>query len=178
MPINIRRIIKEELVKALREEDMQQEPSSEESGDGSLSIPKKGKSLDAAKALADWLKSKGFKAKAYARPARRNYTLNKPPLSGGSIEPSTVIEFFPKSSGDREEQIADAKQQRREAWDLIKSEIGSSKKYKQSDNQTIEYIPFGDFIFTLDYTGLPKLYRIGVLTKKITGLKNKVEDDL
>jgi hypothetical protein len=175
MPIDIRRIIKEELAKALREEEMQQEPSSEESGDGSLSIPKKGKSLDAAKALADWLKSKGFKAKAYARPARRNYTLNKPPLSGGSIEPSTVIEFFPKSS---EDPIADAKQQRREAWDLIKSEIGSSKKYKQSDDQTIEYIPFGDFIFTLDYTGLPKLYRIGVLTKKITGLKNKVEDDL
>ena len=175
MPIDIRRIIKEELAKALREEEMQQEPSPEESGDGSLLIPKKGKSLDAAKALADWLKSKGFKAKAYARPARRNYTLNKPPLRGGSIEPSTVIEFYSKSS---EDSIADAKQQRQEAWDLIKSEIGSSKKYKQSDNQIIEYIPFGKFIFTLDYTGLPRLYRIGVLTKKITGLKNKVEDDL
>lgn len=140
-----------------------------------------GTTLDAAKSLADWLKSKGFEnVKAFARPAKRNYTLNKPPLKGGSIEPSTVVEFYPKSKENlsTEEHIADVKQQRQDAWELMKSEIGPSKKYKQSDNQIIEYIPSGDFIFILDYTGLPRNYRIGVLTKKITGLKNKVEDSL
>lgn len=172
----LRKIILEEIEKELSSGE-------EELSGGKPPIPKQGNTRAVGEALADWLNSKGIKAKAHGRPARRNYTLDRThPLRGGSIEPSLVIDFgetlFTSMPLELKKEInQENKRLREEAWELMKKELGPSKKYRQQGTIVIEYIPWGKNILTLDNSASPYFYRVGIMTKKVAGLKNPVDDE-
>lgn len=157
--------LREAIRSVLAEQEMQVAPSTPLAQPASplpvSSVPKRGKVMDVASALEKWLRSNGitlpYKYTGFTRPATRWSKAWGP--TGGYVEPSVHVPVFDAFD---------------DAWDLMQKAMGPTKEYNRqvwfpSTPDMVEYIPWGNFIFTPLFEGGTK--SIGISTKGVQGLK-------
>lgn len=148
----LKRIIMEELEKALEEEP------SKNSG---IPIPKRGKTFDALNALSQWLQSNGINvSKAKGTTPFRNYTIYGKQGFGGYVEPANYIQFGEKGTPEGKAELE-------KAWDLMQQHMAGAARFNRNrigGENIAMYIPWGDFIFVRKEKDLS--YRIGAQTKR------------